>query len=524
MAIAIRTLGPGARDAAPDPGAVLRMAERVMTEGDARSGAIGADLSPADASALLRAWLDATGLEPDGARLLASMQQDGFRHEDLLRRARRSHERALREAVDRLLGIATEPEPDWGGAALGIFRASVSAVPYVPAMAFLARETTQLSATSERPRVAVIADGIGSTHGVTRTLAEIAERGVPGFEVEIVGCDASVDRRMPAVCDVSLPYAPDVTVGVPSLLAMTEALTQGRYDLVHISAPGPAGLLALLCAHVLELPVAGSHHTELAAYAAERVADPRIALGAQAALAAFYGRCAMVLSPSAAADAGLAVLGVAPERIARWDRGVDLGRFSPLRRVPGHLGDDAHVPVLYAGRLTREKDIGLLAEAFALAHERDPRLRLHVAGDGPERAALEARLGRLVRVHGWLAGDALATAYASADLFLFCSQTDTFGQVVLEAQASGLPVVAVDAGGPAELIADGRSGLLCPPHAATLAGALTGLAASRAARDRLARGARAAAAERSWDGALARLAGGWRGALDSSGAGAARAA
>ena len=114
------------------------------------------------------------------------------------------------------------------------------------------------------------------------------------------------------------------------------------------------------------------------------------------------------------------------ERIARWDRGVDLGRFSPLRRVPGHLGDEAHVHVLYAGRLVREKDIGLLADAFALAHERDPRLRLSIAGGGPEQALLEARLGKLVRFHGWLDGDALATAYASADLFLFCSQTDTF--------------------------------------------------------------------------------------------------
>jgi glycosyltransferase involved in cell wall biosynthesis/predicted metal-dependent phosphoesterase TrpH len=519
MALAVRTLGAAGRGEPPDPAAVLRMAERVMVEGDARTGAIGADLSPADASALLRAWLDATGLEPDGERLLAWMEDDGFRHADLLRRARRSHERALQGAVDRLLAVARGPEPDWADAALGVFRASISAVPYVPAMAFLARETTQLSAASERPRVAVIADGIGSTHGVTRTLAEIAERGVPGFDVEIVGSDARVDRRVPAVTDVPLPYAPDVTVGVPSLLAMTEALTQGRYDLVHISAPGPAGLLAMLCAHVLELPVAGAHHTELAAYAAERAADPRVALAAQAGLAAFYGRCATVLSPSAAADAGLAALGVGPEKIARWDRGVDLGRFSPLRRVPGRLGDEAHVHVLYAGRLTREKDIALLGEAFALAHERDPRLRLSIAGGGPEQAALAARLGSLVRFHGWLDGDDLATAYASADLFLFCSQTDTFGQVVLEAQASGLPVVAVDAGGPAELIADGRSGLLCPPDAATLAGALAGLAASRAARDRLARGGRAAAAERSWDAALARLAGGWRRALGAAEAG-----
>jgi glycosyltransferase involved in cell wall biosynthesis len=95
----------------------------------------------------------------------------------------------------------------------------------------------------------------------------------------------------------------------------------------------------------------------------------------------------------------------------------------------------------------------------------------------------------------------------------FCSQTDTFGQVILEAQTSGLPVVAVAAGGPAELIADGRTGLLCPPDADALGAALAGLAGSRAGRERLARSGRAAVAERTWEAALERLAAGWRRAL-----------
>ena len=120
--------------------------------------------------------------------------------------------------------------------------------------------------------------------------------------------------------------------------------------------------------------------------------------------------------------------------------------------------------MLYAGRLTREKGVDLLADAFLAARARDPRLHLLLAGGGPEEDALRERLGRSATFLGWLEGDALAAAYASADLFLFCSQTDTFGQVILEAQASGLPVVAVAAGGPAELVADGRSGVLCPPR------------------------------------------------------------
>ena len=143
--------------------------------------------------------------------------------------------------------------------------------------------------------------------------------------------------------------------------------------------------------------------------------------------------------------------------------------------------------MLYAGRLTKEKGVDLLADAFLAARARDPRLELVLAGGGPEEDALRARLGGAATFLGWLEGDALARAYADSDLFLFCSQTDTFGQVVLEAQASGLPVVAVDAGGPSELIASGRSGVLCPPRTSALADAIAGLAAHPSSRRRLAR-------------------------------------
>jgi glycosyltransferase involved in cell wall biosynthesis len=126
----------------------------------------------------------------------------------------------------------------------------------------------------------------------------------------------------------------------------------------------------------------------------------------------------------------------------------------------------AHPPqlnVLYAGRLTKEKGAGLLVDAFEAALARDQRLHLVLAGGGPEEGSLRRRLGRHATFLGWLEGTALADAYAAADVFLFCSRTDTYGQVILEAQASGLPVVAVAEGGPASLIEDGRTGVLCPP-------------------------------------------------------------
>jgi glycosyltransferase involved in cell wall biosynthesis len=487
------------------------MITRVMSEGDARAGAIGADLGPQDACDLLRTWLRAIDLPADDGELLAILQDESFSHAALYRRARRAHERGLARAVENALDAAIGGG-DPAGAALGLFAACIPAVPYAPATAFLGREKRKLvHREGEPPRVALVADAVGGMHGVTHTLEQIRDRGVPGFEVEIVGTDAIADRRLSAVAEVDIPFYEGLKVGVPSVPAIVEALSDGRYDVVHLCSPGPAGAAAAIVARMIELPVVGSYHTELAAYAALRTEDPRLAFGAQLAIGAFYGQCRTVLSPSAASDAVLAGMGIDPQRIGRWDRGVDTRRFHP------DLRDEALLPgeisVLYAGRLTTEKGVGLLADAFLAARERDPRLHLCLAGGGPEEGALRERLGGHATFLGWLHGDALAHAYASADVFLFASRTDTFGQVLLEAQASGLPVVAVDEGGPRELIEDGVTGLLRPAEAGPLAEALLDLARVPAARRRLSRAGRLAVAERSWERALGRLADGYRNAL-----------
>jgi glycosyltransferase involved in cell wall biosynthesis len=297
-----------------------------------------------------------------------------------------------------------------------------------------------------------------------------------------------------------------VTVGVPCLPAVVEALVEGDYDAVHLTAPGPAGVAAAIVTRIMGLPLVGSYHSELAAYAGLRTGDERARLAMTAVLATFYGHCDRVLSPSRAADDALASLGIAAAKVGRWDRGVDLDRFGPELRVEH---DPDRVEVLYAGRLAAEKGVDLLADAFLRARELDERLHLVLAGGGPEEGRLRERLGEHATFLGWLEGEALPRAYASADLFCFASTTDTFGQVVLEAQASGLPVVSVAAGGPMELIEDGRSGILVPADAEALAGALAGLAGSRRARATLARGGLTAVRDRTWAASIARLATGW---------------
>src|SRR5271163_2717820 len=532
IALAARSLGPAGPDedvaARPDPGTVLRMVQRLMQEGDARHGATGTDLSPADARCLLRAWLAAVELDHlDERGLIDLMQAEDFSHSSLFRRACRLHERKLRSAVAVAVRAASEESP--GGAevltaAEGLFESCIAAIPYAPAVAFLANERAKLDGRSgengETPRVAILADGIGSMHGVTRTIEEIRQRGVPGFEIEVVGTDPDVDLRLPAVAEIDVPHYPGLSIGVPSLPAAVQLLADGGFDAIHVCSPGPAGIAGVLVARALGLPLVGSYHTELTAYADLRSGQRHVADAMALAVSAFYRACDVVLSPSPASDDALAAIGMPSARVLRWDRGVDTSRFDPSLRRTGLL-PDGKLNVLYSGRITREKGVDLLTEAFLLARERmsagnhgarESRIDLHLvlAGGGPEQERLQERLGEHATFLGWLSGAELARAYASADLFLFPSATDTFGQVILEAQASGLPVIAVAEGGPLSLIEDRVTGLLCKASAPALADALLELAGSQLLRGTLSRAALSSVHERTWERALERLGEGYR--------------
>jgi glycosyltransferase involved in cell wall biosynthesis/predicted metal-dependent phosphoesterase TrpH len=508
-------IGEVERPQRPNPGAVLRMAERVIREGAAREGKIAADVGPEDARNLLAAWLDGIGLELHGRDLIAYLQADDFSHAELYRRARRIHDKRLRKAVRA--GTAAVAGGDAGAAVGSLFEALVPAIPYAPATAFLGAEKAKLrDRADQRPRVAILADGIGSMHGVTHTIEQIRECGVPGFEVEVIGTDPGVDRRLPAAAELEVPFYEGMRLGVPGLPDLVETLAEGRYDLLHVTAPGPAGIAGTLLSRITGAPLLASYHTELATYVGMRSRSESLEALTRAGLGAFYSAPSTVLSPSPSADASVIALGADPGRIGRWERGVDIERFGPAKAdrdsFPGK------VKVIYAGRLTREKGVHLLAESFLRAHAADPRLHLLVAGGGPEENELRARLGERATFLGWLEDEDLPRAYASADAFLFASSTDTYGQVILEAQASGLPIVAVAEGGPAALIENRHTGLLCRPDADHLAGALLQLAASPPLRRQLGEAATRAARERSWARSMGQLATGYRRALDSAAA------
>ena len=177
-----------------------------------------------------------------------------------------------------------------------------------------------------------------------------------------------------------------------------------------------------------------------------------------------YGHCRHVLVPSVATRDALTAHGTPADRVRIWARGVDADRFNPARRSPSMRAQwrasDDHPVLLYVGRVSREKGLDLLPAMLNRLRTLGIVCRLVVAGDGPYRRELAAACPDVIFT-GALGRDAVAEVFASADLFVFPSRTDTAGNVVLEAQASGLPVVVADAGGPRENIVSGITGLVC---------------------------------------------------------------
>ncbi|MER7399834.1 glycosyltransferase, partial [Streptomyces sp. NPDC000151] len=207
------------------------------------------------------------------------------------------------------------------------------------------------------------------------------------------------------------------------------------------------------------------------------------------------------LAPSTAAARELAAQGV--PRVRLWPRGVDSMRFHPARRdevLHSSLAAGREVLIGYIGRLAPEKEVGLLREAARL-----PGVRTVVIGDGPSAPGLRAALPE-ARFLGRRTGDELARLFATLDVFVHTGPYETFGQTVQEAMASGVPVVAPAAGGPLDLVAHGRTGLLVPPgDAAAVRDAVQVLAGSPKLRAAYGAAGRAAVADRTWEAVGDRL-------------------
>jgi glycosyltransferase involved in cell wall biosynthesis len=217
----------------------------------------------------------------------------------------------------------------------------------------------------------------------------------------------------------------------------------------------------------------------------------------------FYNQVDVVFAPSHAVADELAERGVNKDKIKVYPRGIDTERFTPEKRNGffKRYGLDRPVKLLYVGRVSKEKNLSMLSEAFRnLCAKRDD-LHLVVVGEGPYLEEMRGELkGLPATFTGYLDGEELASAYASSDLFVFPSTTDTFGNVVLEAQASGLPVIVSDQGGPCEnMIPDATGLVMTSCDAEGLMQAMETLATDQEMRGRMGHAAREAMEERSFE-------------------------
>ena len=323
----------------------------------------------------------------------------------------------------------------------------------------------------DRIRVAHFTDTFYEVNGVAWTLRQQAElAALTDKELDIITCaddqpfrDGRVVNFKP-VSTYELPEYPEMKVIIPPFLQMVKHVYEGEYSFIHSATPGPIGLAALGIARILGLNITGTYHTAIPQYAAYLTGDQGVEQLVWRYVLWYYDQMNLIYVPSQETGDELIAKGINSDKIRLYPRGVDLERFSPGNRngfYHRHYGLEGELKLLYVGRVSKEKNLALLVDVFKELSERRSNLHLVVVGEGPYLEEMKEELaGRPVTFTGYLTGRDLAEAFASADLFVFPSTTDTFGNVILEAQASGLPVVVTDVGGPKENILPGETGVV----------------------------------------------------------------
>ncbi|QGY39234.1 glycosyltransferase [Pseudodesulfovibrio cashew] len=319
-------------------------------------------------------------------------------------------------------------------------------------------------------KIAHFTDTFDEINGVARTIRQqlkmVARH---GKDMTVITCGAKADVpgsvSFAPVGRFTIPEYPEIALAYPPFLEMLTHCFEQEYDCILAATPGPVGLAALAISRILKLPFHGTYHTAFPEYVGAFTEDATLEDGCWRYMSWFYDQMQVIYAPSESTKFELADKGIDPEKIVTYPRGVDTVRFHPDKRNGFYhkYSIQSRTKLLYVGRVSVEKGLDVLTEAFVKAAKMRDALQLVVVGDGPYLKEMQRRLkGLPATFTGVLKGESLAQAYASADLFVFPSATDTFGNVVLEAQASGLPVIVTDKGGPCENVLPNETGLIFP--------------------------------------------------------------
>ncbi|WP_372808872.1 glycosyltransferase [Pontiella sp.] len=320
-------------------------------------------------------------------------------------------------------------------------------------------------------RKAWVTDTFSDVNGVTKTIRTLAGM-AKGAEKDITVVTSLDDepegdfpiKNFKPVGSFQMPEYDSITISYPPFMELLAYFEQQAFDEIIISTPGSLGVCALGAAKLLGLKTKGIYHTDFPRFFADITEDEKLGEVAWRFMRWFYGKVDTVLVPTRHYKTRLMDGGFAADQIDVMPRGINLEKFNPSfrnRALWNDYGLNGGFKFIYAGRLSKEKNIETLLKAFRRLIEAGSDADLILVGDGPQRDELQLKYNDPQIVFaGYLFGEELARVYASADLFVFPSLTDTFGNVVLEAHACGLPAIVSNEGGPQEIVESHGSGIV----------------------------------------------------------------
>ena len=351
------------------------------------------------------------------------------------------------------------------------------------------RKTADLN----NPTVALLGDGLDEVNGVALNsrimVKQLRNLGHSAYLIGIAFHNKKArleDKRgsifmVPRRCSMEQPGYPDSETSVPELKLILRLLRRYPVDLFEIQSPSIVGLIAFILSKVLGVPMLHHYRTDLLKYFEVLVKDSFGKWLLKYWVTHFTQFAGPVIVPSEAFKPKVTSMGVPASRIHKLPRGVDLSRFSPKRRGRGawetlnashqvREGENAKIPngirLTYMGRISKEKSLDQIIEGYPILKERFPNCSLTIVGHGPYFPTVQEKLSSYPDVHftGMLSGEELPNLLADMDILLFPSTTDTFGNSVLEALASGVPSIVSDEGGPQEIVESNKSGLVFARH------------------------------------------------------------
>lgn len=333
----------------------------------------------------------------------------------------------------------------------------------------LSNQLPDRATRQQAEKIALFTDTLDEINGVAITIRRlISTARNRGIELTVITAGNPADdevagvKKFAAVGDFVLPEYPELKLSFPPILDVMDFIEREGFTSIHVSTPGTVGLLGLLIARMMDIPLAGTYHTDIPQYVRSLTNDEFLEQAAWSYMVWFYNQMEEVMVPSVGTREQLLARGLPADKMKPLPRWVDTDQFAPTGKTPRYWEDrglTGAVKLIYVGRVSREKSLELLTEVFRELVDTGADVGLVIIGDGPYRQEMETALATYPALFtGYLHGEELQRGYASADLFVFPSATDTFGNVVLEAQASGLPVIVSNAGGPRELMVEGETG------------------------------------------------------------------